>query len=71
MRNAWGICQPRQFLNVDQNPFPFVMGTTKTYDHTDSSNEAKRPIKTMLQTESHLTVQTQLCTNFSQQLSER
>ena len=31
----WGRYQPKQRLNVDQSPLPFVVGTTRTYDHVD------------------------------------
>jgi len=31
----WGRHQPKQHLNVEQNALPFVVGTTRTYDHVD------------------------------------
>ena len=31
----WGRYQPKQRLNFDQSPLPFVVGTTRTYDHVD------------------------------------
>ena len=31
----WGRYRLMQSLNVDQSPIPFVVGTTKTYDHTE------------------------------------
>ena len=31
----WGRYQPKQRLNVDQSRLPFVVGTSRTYDHLD------------------------------------
>lgn len=31
----WSRYQPKQRLNVDQSPLPFVIGTSRRYDHLD------------------------------------
>ena len=33
----WGRYQSKQRLNVDQSPLPFVVGTSRTYDHLDKN----------------------------------
>ena len=33
---AWGRFVPKQRLNVDQSPLPFVINSSKTYEHTES-----------------------------------
>ena len=33
--DEWGRYKPRQRLNVDQCPLPFLVGTKRTYEHID------------------------------------